>query len=106
MKFVVNQITLFLGKISFPLYLIHQYISREILIPILQNKFGLTFWLSIIVSLIVVILIANFISKYIEFKLNKKIKNFINIFIFYLKNKIYLFKTLFVSRINYVKKVK
>lgn len=106
MKFVINQVTLFLGKISFPLYLIHQYLSREILIPVLQNKFGFTFWLSTLVSLFVVVMIANLISKNIEFKLNKKIKFFLNNFFIYLKSKINLFETLFISKINYVKKIK
>ncbi len=45
LKWLVNPVTLFLGKISFSLYLIHQYISIHFIIPDLM-KIGLPFWLS------------------------------------------------------------
>ncbi|MFI5149122.1 MAG: acyltransferase family protein [Bacteroidia bacterium] len=42
--FIVNRITLFLGRISYGLYLSHQYLALTILIPFLVAKTSLSHW--------------------------------------------------------------
>ena len=72
---IVNKITLFLGKISYALYLVHQYISIEIIIPFFYNKIGLNFWVtSLFIALPIIILIATFITFKIEVPYSKKMK--------------------------------
>lgn len=44
-KWIVNPTTLFFGKISYSLYLIHQYVSIEFIIPNMQ-KLGVTQWIA------------------------------------------------------------
>jgi peptidoglycan/LPS O-acetylase OafA/YrhL len=75
LKFIVNRTTLFLGKISFALYLIHQCISLNFIIPVLTKKLHFNFWVAaVLVALPIVILIASFITFYIEVPFGKKMK--------------------------------
>lgn len=75
LRFIVSKLTLFLGKISFALYLIHQYISVNLIIPIAVNHFGINFWIaSFCISLPVVIMLATLITYYIEIPFSKKMK--------------------------------
>ncbi|MGZ3872097.1 MAG: acyltransferase family protein [Mucilaginibacter sp.] len=69
LKFIKNSITLFLGKISYSLYLIHGYISIHLLIPILTHSkiFHINFWIAIIFIVGPIVLItATLINKLIE----------------------------------------
>lgn len=75
--FISNRATLFLGRISFPLYLIHQSLSRDIFIPLFMAYFHMTFWTATLLILGIVILIAALISKYIEFPYGNKMKSFL-----------------------------
>lgn len=45
LKWIVNPTTLFFGKISYSLYLIHQYVSIDFIIPNMQ-KLGVPLWLA------------------------------------------------------------
>ncbi|MBC7829709.1 MAG: acyltransferase [Chitinophagaceae bacterium] len=73
--FIVNKVTLFLGQISYPLYLIHQFISVDIIIPLLTNYFGVNFWVAaFIISLGIVILIATLVNTFIEIPAMKFIR--------------------------------
>jgi peptidoglycan/LPS O-acetylase OafA/YrhL len=75
LMFIVNDITLFFGKISFALYLIHQKISVGFVIPFLMNEFKLSFWAStLFFSLPIVIVLATFITYYIEIPFSYKMK--------------------------------
>ena len=75
LKFIVNRVTLFLGKISFALYLIHQNISINYIIPWCVDKLHLSFWVaSICIALPVVLLLASVITFYIEAPLGKMMK--------------------------------
>lgn len=75
--FIVNKVTLFLGKISYPLYLIHQFISVDIMIPLLTNYFGISFWIaSFIISLGIVIIIAMLVNSFIEIPAMKFIRKY------------------------------
>jgi peptidoglycan/LPS O-acetylase OafA/YrhL len=74
--FIVSKWSLFLGKISFALYLVHQYISIRIIIPYLVDDLQLNFWMaSLLVALPVVILLAALITYFIEVPFSKKLKD-------------------------------
>ena len=75
LTFIVNKTTLFLGKISFALYLIHQFISLEFIIPSFHSKLGLNFWIvAIFIDLPIIIGVATFITYKIEVPYSKKMK--------------------------------
>lgn len=75
LSFIVSRITLFFGKISFALYLIHEYNSMEIIIPYLTHQLHFNFWIaSLFISLPLMILLSAFITFYIEKPLSKKLK--------------------------------
>lgn len=72
LKFIVSKPILFIGKISFALYLIHQFISIEFIIPALEKYITANFWITSSISLTISISIATFITYYIEIPLGKK----------------------------------
>lgn len=75
LNFIVSKWTLFLGKISFALYLTHQYISLQFLLPILVNKLHINFWLAaLFITLPITIIIATLITNYVDIPLSKKMK--------------------------------
>ena len=77
--FIVYPITLFLGKISFALYLIHQFYSIDLIIPYLIKHVHFTLWQASLVALPIVILMATGITFFVEIPvgkwLNAKLKN-------------------------------
>nr|WP_294861296.1 acyltransferase [uncultured Fluviicola sp.] len=74
LRFIVNRATLFLGKISFALYLIHQYFSIYFLIPNLM-KLGMNYYVAaFLIALPVCILIATGITKWVEKPIGKWLK--------------------------------
>ena len=75
LKFIVNKTSLFLGKISFALYLTHQMISVGFIIPILCNKLNLNFWLAALIALLISIALSTFLTYFIEIPLSKGLKN-------------------------------
>ncbi|ABG58615.1 acyltransferase family protein [Cytophaga hutchinsonii ATCC 33406] len=75
LSFLVNKVTLFLGNISFALYLIHQCVSLFFIIPIFNNVFGINFWIvCICIDLPVIIGLATFITYKIEQPYSRKMK--------------------------------
>ena len=75
LSFIVNKTTLFFGKISYALYLIHQYISVKIIIPHFYNKLGINFWIvAIFINLPIIIGIATFITYKIDIPYSRKMK--------------------------------
>jgi len=72
--FIVNRVTLFPGSISYPLYLIHQYIAREILMPFFWDYFYLSLFVSAIIILLLMMAIASVISRYVEVPLGIRLK--------------------------------
>lgn len=80
LKFIVNRTTLFLGKISFALYLIHQYFSIYFLIPNLM-KLGINYYIAaFLIALPACILIAAGITFFVEKPAGKWIKRIFNRF--------------------------
>lgn len=79
LKMIVTKPTLFLGKISFSLYLIHQYISRSVLIPILTKKLHINFWVAaVFITLPIIIAVAGIITYYIEIPFSRKMKLYLH----------------------------
>lgn len=73
--FIVNRATLFLGKISFALYLTHQFISLNFIIPLLVYRLHINFWVAtIFINLPIVVCIAAFITYKIEIPFGRIMK--------------------------------
>lgn len=73
---IVSKVTLFLGKISFALYLIHEHLSHDILLPLLVDKWHINFWIaSVFIVLPIVISIATLITYWIEIPLGRNLKS-------------------------------
>ena len=66
LSIIVNPITLYLGKISFPLYLIHQYIGIYIISAYLCKTLHVDRVQALIISVVISILLASLVMKYIE----------------------------------------
>jgi peptidoglycan/LPS O-acetylase OafA/YrhL len=78
MRFIVTKGTLFLGKVSFALYLIHQYFSIYFLIPNLM-KWGVNYYVAaFLIALPVCVLIAAGITYWIEKPVGKWFKQNLN----------------------------
>lgn len=71
LRFIVSAPSLFLGKISFALYLIHQYLSTQIVLPFLLERFHFNFWGAVFICLTTVILLAAIITYAIEIPAGK-----------------------------------
>jgi peptidoglycan/LPS O-acetylase OafA/YrhL len=67
LNFIVNRLTLFLGSVSYSLYLLHNFIGREFIIPQLIRYTHCNFWVaSLGVALPTVLAISILTNKYIE----------------------------------------
>lgn len=64
LNFIVSPVTVFLGNISYPLYLIHQFISLKIIMPYLTGY--VNFWIAAAADIIIVIGLAFLIHKLVE----------------------------------------
>ncbi|MGB3948382.1 MAG: acyltransferase [Bacteroidia bacterium] len=72
--FLVTKPTLYLGTISYALYLIHQIISIDYVLPFLMGDLGWAYWPSAIVAVLIALTLASLITFYIEKPLGKKMK--------------------------------
>jgi peptidoglycan/LPS O-acetylase OafA/YrhL len=73
--FIVNKYTLFLGRISYAVYVVHQYVSLKVIFPVFLEKLGLNFWItSLFIALPAVILIATAITYFIEVPFRYRLK--------------------------------
>lgn len=78
LRFIVNRATLFLGKISYPLYLVHQFFSLYVLFPFLITYLHLNFWVAAFgITLPANLLIATIIAFYVDEPQSKKMKEFL-----------------------------
>ena len=77
LKFIAAGWMLFLGRISFALYLTHQFLSVNILLPLLTEFAGLSYWIAVIITLPIVILVAAIITFYVEKPLSAKMKSWL-----------------------------
>jgi peptidoglycan/LPS O-acetylase OafA/YrhL len=75
LKFIVNKVTLFLGKISYSLYLIHQFLAVNVIIPILTRMMHINYWVaSFFIALPLILLVAFFINRYIEIPISRRMR--------------------------------
>lgn len=75
LSILVSRPLLFLGKISFALYLTHQYIIIGHVLPFLVNRLKLNFWASsIFVCLPIALGVATAITYFIEIPYSRKMK--------------------------------
>jgi peptidoglycan/LPS O-acetylase OafA/YrhL len=72
--FITRKYILFLGKISYPLYVIHQFVSVYFLMPFFVNKLKLPIWMAGSITIIFVIVLAALITNYIEIPMRVKLK--------------------------------
>lgn len=75
LTFIINKPALFFGKISFALYLIHQYVSIDVIIPILTKEAKIKFWIAAVIAFLVSVGVSTFITFYIEVPLRNTIKS-------------------------------
>lgn len=72
---------LFIGRISYPLYLIHQYFSA-VIIRYIVNHLRVSFFVAVLVALILTVLIAYLVTRFIEepalLRVKKKISRDLN----------------------------
>ncbi len=77
LKFIVVRPLLFLGKISFSLYLIHQYFLILIAMPFLRSKFHVSWAVSGFIAIPFAILLATLINRFFEVPGTKLMKDFL-----------------------------
>ncbi|WP_025762785.1 acyltransferase family protein [Dyadobacter tibetensis] len=73
LNFLITKPFLYLGKISYSLYLLHQYIGSQ-LINALQQEFSFSIEIAILLTLIISLMMASIINQYIETPLNDQIR--------------------------------
>ncbi|WP_183576330.1 acyltransferase family protein [Mucilaginibacter sp. X5P1] len=79
LKWIINRVTLFLGKISFPLYLIHQYIAVMFIIPILTKTYNVNYWVaSLLVALPIVLILAYLVNRFVEVPVSRRMREKLN----------------------------
>ncbi len=67
LSFIVNRASLFMGNISYSLYLIHQFLALEIIMPLVMKYAHVDFWVAGFgVALPMTIAIAALINQYVE----------------------------------------
>ncbi len=77
LKFIISKPSLFLGKISFSLYLIHQFISIDVIIPYLEKQLGINFWISCAMTLPVVLILGSLVTFFIEIPYSARLKQYL-----------------------------
>lgn len=78
LNFIVSPLTLFLGRISFPLYLTHQYLNINLIVPYMRWKFNMSlFGASAFVALPICILLAWLIHITAERIWSKRFKEYL-----------------------------
>ena len=75
LTFIVNKTTMFFGKISYALYLGHQYISFSFIFPTFYKNLELNFWVvAFLIDLPIITCIAAIITYKIEIPYSKLMK--------------------------------
>ncbi len=78
LNFLAIKPLLFFGSISYPLFLIHQFISRSVIIVVLMKYEGYSFWAAAAVAFIVSVGLATLIAKFVEPFLSTLIKRLLS----------------------------
>lgn len=78
MRFIAFKPLLFLGKISFALYLLHTFISVNLLFPFLVDYLHFNYWLSaFFIVLPVLFILSTAVTYFIEIPAQKSLKTFL-----------------------------
>ncbi len=79
LKVIVSKPTLYVGKISFSLYLVHQFVAVHLLIPFLVNELHINFWVaSFLITLPIIFIIASLIAYFVEIPVSRWMKRMLN----------------------------
>jgi peptidoglycan/LPS O-acetylase OafA/YrhL len=78
LNFLVNPVTLFLGAISYPLYLIHQTLSIRFLLPFFINHLHLNFIVAAVLVLGIIIPLAYGVVIFAESKYQRRLRDYLN----------------------------
>jgi peptidoglycan/LPS O-acetylase OafA/YrhL len=78
LKFILSKYTLFFGKISYSLYVVHQFLIFNFLMPLLIKRLGLPIGLAGSISFVIVTILAAIITHFIETPMRIKFKQFFN----------------------------
>ncbi|MDJ1466476.1 acyltransferase family protein [Xanthocytophaga flava] len=73
LKWIVNPVTLFFGKISYAFYLIHQFIGVYVLMPKIIAYFGISLSLASLIAFSSMVLLASFITFFVEIPARTKL---------------------------------
>lgn len=73
LSFINNPLLLFLGRISYCLYLIHQYVGLQ-LISTLYNRFSIPIYFSLAAAVLICIGLAHLITTFVEIPANRYIR--------------------------------
>jgi peptidoglycan/LPS O-acetylase OafA/YrhL len=73
--FIANRFTVYLGTISYSLYLIHQHLATRVLVPEMIERWRMNVWLASALALVVVVLIASAITMFLEKPAMRLIRN-------------------------------
>jgi peptidoglycan/LPS O-acetylase OafA/YrhL len=74
LKFIIKSYFIFLGNISYSLYLLHQYIGRNI-IHSLVSYTHLNIYAAILITIVFIILLATIVTYYVEVPIIRFIRN-------------------------------
>jgi peptidoglycan/LPS O-acetylase OafA/YrhL len=66
LKIIANKYTVFIGNISYCVYLLHQTLGFHILMPFMHEHLLINFWISGALTLSIVFLLSYLVHKYIE----------------------------------------
>ncbi|NRA12355.1 MAG: acyltransferase [Crocinitomicaceae bacterium] len=66
LNFIVSPTTLFFGRISYSLYLIHQFLGINLIMPYLEKHYEIPYIQGAIISIAVSTLLAFIVTKYVE----------------------------------------
>jgi len=78
LSFIVSRPTVFLGKISYSLYLVHAYFSIEFFLPLLYHKLHINYWLCLLINIPLVVVMAWLINTYIENPYRRKLRDWLS----------------------------
>ena len=76
--FLINKPTLFLSRISYALYLFHQYIILKFIIPYFDAKLKWPYFITCFIAIVIVVMIATINTLFIHEPLRNKVKRLLH----------------------------
>jgi peptidoglycan/LPS O-acetylase OafA/YrhL len=76
LSFIVNRASLFMGNISYSLYLLHQFLALEVIMPVAMKYAHVNFWVAGLgIALPITIVVATLINQYVEKPMTRRIRS-------------------------------